>query len=265
MLSSLYILIHFCHSIAPASVSTSTTATSVDIFPALFATPILGALIALFLGMLFGLVIVYIFLWLSLAAYFTLITGNLFIAWRKETPVSTRGPTHISISPLSIKLIWKGACFSTIGLMFGWDEITSVDLSESDAVPETNAACVTIIVQKGKTVHSLPIQLDGFASSEERFLFLRSIDSHLPKECKTQAFTDCLSDKSKLHALVNLDNPDLAQQMDYGEEARFVQKLLLLDGKKDKVDQSIIITGDSKDPVPEGALLSTKQKDDIGP
>ena len=224
----------------------------------------LGILTGLFFGLLFAFLFVFSLIWLGTAFYFALIASNLYIAWKKETLSALRGPTHISFSPISIKLIWQGALFTNIGLMFGWDEIISADLSISQPDQLTNLVSVIITVQKGKTTHILPIRLDGFASAEERYLLLHSINRHLPEECKSQTFKDYLSNEDKLNLLLSRDNIDFSKPLVYEQEGQRVLSLLSSNSKDNKIDQSIITTDDKKDLVYESIQRTEKQKDSTG-
>ena len=129
--------------------------------------------------------------------YSLLFFVDLKLIWGKNARAALQGPTHISLSPLSIKLQWKGALLICIGAMFGWDEITFVELELPDDNSISVAPCVVITAKNGKVVHTVPIRLDGFQSDQDRLLFLHYIDNHVASECKTAQFKEYLSEEEQ--------------------------------------------------------------------
>ena len=159
---------------------------SMMLIPSIFALPVLIPLI--YVGLL----------WI-----------NLRSAWNKDTPNALQGPTHLSLSPLAIKLLWKGAIFTALGPMFGWDEIISADLNLPDN-EDADAPTVIITARKGKIVYTIPIRLDGFQSKEDMLLFLHSVDNRVSSDCKTDSFKEWLSNNNKLEYLLSTVNKHLA-------------------------------------------------------
>ena len=157
-------LIFFVHPEHSADISTKGSET---VHHPLYFETIFWTLTSLIFTMVFFCMVIFIWTVFYLAFFW----GNMYFAWGRDTAASLRGPTHISLSPLSLKLIWKGAVFKNIGFMFGWDDISTVDLYCPDK-PETGEnAGLIISVKKGKMVHNLTISLAGFKSYEERLIF----------------------------------------------------------------------------------------------
>jgi hypothetical protein len=134
--------------------------------------------------------------------YFSIVSLGLYLSWQKQVPATFCGPTHISISPLSMKLLWKSVLFNSSDSMIGWDEVTSVDLDLPNNDADWPGVSVIVTAQNGKIVHNIPIRLDGFQSEEEVMLFLRSIDSYVATEVKTARFIEWLSNKDKIELLL---------------------------------------------------------------
>jgi hypothetical protein len=135
--------------------------------------------------------------------YSLLFIADMRVAWKEDARTTYRGPTHISLSPLSIKLLWKGAIIVSVGAMFGWDEITFVELDLPESESDESAPTVILTIKTGRLVHTIPFRLDGFQSDEDRLIFLHHIDNHVASECKTAQFKEFLSAKDKTELLLN--------------------------------------------------------------
>jgi hypothetical protein len=203
------------------------------------------------LGNLFALIMLTCFLTPPIQA--GVLFANAYLRWQKEAGAALRGPTHIALSPLSIKLLWKGAMFSSIGAMFGWTEITSVDLDLPVDDPLA-APSVVIRAQEGKIIHNIFVRLDGFSSDEERLVFLNSIDDHVAEDRKTKMFRRYLADTHSINALLACVKQHTADG--------------ILAQKQESSSERLLIAGMAKEEnvVSESTTVSTesaKQKDSI--
>ncbi len=177
-----------------------------------------------------------------------LLLPNLYLALGKEAYSALRGPTHISLSPLSMKLLWKGAIFSSIGAMFGWSEITSVDVDLP--VDDTLAApSVVITAQDGKIVHDVPVRLDGFFSDEDRLVFLNSVDNHVADDNKTALFKKYLADAQNVSLLLAKVKQCSIDGLLAESENQPCPNLLAMGGSKDEAvtgPSAVILTDPSR-------------------
>jgi hypothetical protein len=136
------------------------------------------------------------------AFYFGHLTIDSYLGWGKQGSAALRGPTHIAISPVSLKLIWKGRLMVCTGGMFGWDEITRVFLEFPDEGTNSSAPSVWITAIDGGNEHTIPIRLDGFQTRDDLALFLEGIDSHVSDASKTDLFREHITDKKKRELLI---------------------------------------------------------------
>jgi hypothetical protein len=134
--------------------------------------------------------------------YVLVLLADLYLGWGKEGLAMMRGPSHISLSSLSFKLIWKGGLMVSTGAMFGWDEITSVDLTFPGEAADFPVPSMIIMAKNGNIIHTLPIRLDGFQSDGDRRLFLHGIDNHVSAEVKSARFKEYLCDGNKTALLL---------------------------------------------------------------
>lgn len=170
-----------------------------------------------------------------------LLFANQYLRCPTEAVAALRGPTHISLSPLSMKLLWKGALFSSIGAMFGWSEITSVDI-DLPADDAWAAPSVIITAKEGKISHTVPVRLDGFSSDDDRLIFLNSVDNHVGEERKTAIFKKYLSDAQNVSVL-------LAKVKEHTVDGLLAQvqdpaptNTLLMDNSKDVASQATVVS-----------------------
>jgi hypothetical protein len=191
--------------------------------------------------------------------YFLLFVADMKLAWKDDVQATYRGPTHISLSPLSIKLLWKGALAVSIGAMFGWDEIQFVELELPDDDSMSSFPSLAITTKTGNIVHNIPIRLDGFISDEDRLLFLHYIDDHVASECKTAQFRDFLSCKDNTELLLNkLKEQVIRDSIEVDHELSAPEVLIeskevagfILNKETTSTERIVVAPAKSKSPIP---------------
>jgi hypothetical protein len=139
-----------------------------------------------------------LFLTLALVAlsYAAIMFANTFFLYGRQTAGALRAPTCLSVSKMSLKLMFVGRWFNQFGAIIPWRDVISLDF----AAAERNELCTGRLIIKYKFPDGeidLPFSLAGFGTADEAGLFMDMANKYVPETAKTKAFVDAYAQREQ--------------------------------------------------------------------